>query len=236
MEVRGSFHIQPGHCPETLSCSRASFLASYVPMIRSRSATGLLALAALVLAAFALPADKLSIGSKAPMTDVKMMDTEGEAHTLADAAKENGLLVMFSCNTCPWVKAWEDRYNAVAKAAAKHDIGMIAINPNAAIRDDGESMADMKARAKKKGYQFPYVLDEGAKMATAFGATKTPDLFLFNGDMELVYRGAIDDSPRDADAVEERYIMTAMEAMVEGKEIKPTVTKSIGCTIKFPES
>ena len=205
-------------------------------MLRSRFTTGLLALAALVLAAFTLPADKLSIGSKAPMADVEMMDTEGEAHTLADAAKKNGLLVMFTCNTCPWVKAWEDRYNAVAKAAAKHDIGMIAINPNAAIRDDGESMDDMKARAEKKGYQFPYVLDEGAKMATAFGATKTPDLFLFNGDMELVYRGAIDDSPRDASAIEKHYIRTAIEAMVNGEEIDPTVTKSIGCTIKFPES
>ena len=205
-------------------------------MIRFRPATGLLALAALLFAAFTLAADKLEIGSTAPMTNVEMMDTEGQAHTLADAAKENGLLVMFTCNTCPWVEAWEDRYNDVAQKAAEHDIGMVAINPNAAIRDDGESMADMKARAEKKGYQFPYVLDEGAEMATAFGATKTPDLFLFNGDMELVYRGAIDDSPRDADAVEERYILTALETMANGKEINPEVTKSIGCTIKFPES
>jgi peroxiredoxin len=204
-------------------------------MIRLRT-IGLFALAALVLAAFTLPADKLSIGSTAPMTDVKMMDTEGEAHTLADAAKKNGLLVMFTCNTCPWVKAWEDRYNDVAKMAAKHDIGMIGINSNAAIRDDGESMTDMKARAEKKGYTFPYVLDEGAKLASAFGATKTPDLFLFNGDMELVYRGAIDDSPRDADGVEKRYIMTAIKALANGEEIEPTVTKSIGCTIKFPET
>lgn len=204
-------------------------------MIRFRP-TGLLALAALVFAAFTLPADKLEIGSKAPMTDVEMMDTAGNAHTLADAAKKNGLLVMFTCNTCPWVKAWEDRYNDVAEKAAEHEIGMIAINPNAAIRSDGESMADMMARAEKKGYQFPYVLDEGAKLASAFGATKTPDLFLFDGDMELVYRGAIDDSPRDASGVKERYIMTAMEAMAAGNEIEPTVTKSIGCTIKFPES
>jgi len=198
--------------------------------------TGILALAALVLVAFTLPADKLEIGSTAPKTDVEMTDTEGNAHTLADAAKENGLLVMFTCNTCPWVKAWEDRYNDVAQKAAKHDIGMIGINPNAAIRNDGESMEDMTARAEEKKYEFPYVLDEGATMASAFGATKTPDLFLFNGDMELVYRGAIDDSPRDADGVEKRYILTALEALANGEEIEPTVTKSIGCTIKFPES
>jgi len=205
-------------------------------MLPTRTATGFLALATLVLAAFTVPADKLSIGSAAPMTDVEMTDTKGEAHTLSSAAKKNGLLVMFTCNTCPWVEAWENRYNDVAEMAAKHDIGMIGINSNAAIRDDGESMADMKARAEDKSYRFPYVLDEGAKMASAFGATKTPDLFLFNGDMELVYRGAIDDSPRDASAVEQRYIMTAMEAMANGEEIDPTVTKSIGCTIKFPES
>jgi len=205
-------------------------------MIATRTTTGFLALLALVLTAFTLPADKLEIGSAAPMTDVKMTDTEGEPHTLASAAKKNGLLVMFTCNTCPWVKAWEDRYNDVAKKAAKHDIGMIAINPNAAIRDDGESMADMTARAEEKNYQFPYVLDEGAKLATAFGATKTPDLFLFNDDMKLTYRGAIDDSPREADGVQKRYIMTAMEAMANGETIEPTVTKSIGCTIKFPES
>jgi peroxiredoxin len=198
--------------------------------------TGILALAALILVAFTLPADKLEIGSTAPKTDVEMTDTEGNAHTLADAAKENGLLVMFTCNTCPWVKAWEDRYNDVAQKAAKHDIGMIGINPNAAIRNDGESMEDMTARAEEKGYEFPYVLDEGATMASAFGATKTPDLFLFNDDMELVYRGAIDDSPRDADGVEKRYILTALEALANGEEIEPTVTKSIGCTIKFPES
>jgi peroxiredoxin len=205
-------------------------------MIRFRSATGLLVLTALVLAAFGLRADKLEIGSPAPMTEVEMTGTEEETHTLAGAARENGLLVMFTCNTCPWVKAWEDRYNDVAQKAAEHDIGMIAVNPNAAIRDDGESMADMTSRAKEKGYQFPYVLDEGAELATAFGATKTPDLFLFNGDMELVYRGAIDDSPRDASSVQERYIMTAMRAMARGGEVEPTVTKSIGCTIKFPES
>jgi peroxiredoxin len=205
-------------------------------MLRSRPTTGLLALLVLVLAAFTLPADKLEIGSKAPMTDVTMTDTEGTAHTLADAAEKNGLLVMFTCNTCPWVKAWEDRYNDVAEKAAEHDIGMIAVNPNAAIRDGGESMADMKARAEKKGYEFPYVLDDGAKLATAFGATKTPDLFLFDGDMTLVYRGAIDDSPRDADGVQKRYILTAMESLATGTEIEPEVTKSIGCTIKFPES
>jgi len=205
-------------------------------MLPTRATTSLLVLATLVLTAFTVPADKLSIGSAAPKTDVEMTDTAGETHTLASAAKENGLLVMFTCNTCPWVEAWENRYNDVAQMAAKHDVGMIGINPNAAIRDDGESMADMTARANDKNYQFPYVLDEGAEMASAFGATKTPDLFLFNGDMELVYRGAIDDSPRDANAVKKRYIMTAIEAMTNGEEIEPTVTKSIGCTIKFPES
>lgn len=196
-----------------------------------------LALAACVLAAFTFatdaPPDRLEIGSKAPMTDYAMTDTDGEAHTLAGAAGENGLLVMFSCNTCPWVKAWEDRYDDTAAEARELGIGMIVPNPNTAIRDGGESMADMKARAQASGYTFPYVLDEGAQLASAFGATRTPDVFLFNSDMELVYRGAIDDNAKDAGSVEARYLSDAMHAMVNGEEIAPKTTRSIGCTIKF---
>jgi hypothetical protein len=93
----------------------------------------------------------------------------------------------------------------------------------------------MQARAEEMGYSFPYVLDEGSKLAEAFGATRTPDVFLFNADMELVYRGAIDDNARDAEAVESRYLFDAMTAMVSGNEIEPKVTKSIGCTIKWAE-
>ncbi len=204
-------------------------------MRRLRS-LALLALAACTLAAFSAAdhraADPLAIGATAPMTDAPLPTTAGETLTLADAAGENGLLVLFTCNTCPYVKAWEDRYNAVAEAAAARGIGMVAVNPNVAYRDRGDSMADMQARAEAKGYAFPYAVDENAALADAFGATKTPELFLFDADMTLAYHGALDDNARDAGAVEERYVMDALQAVASGEAVPAPVTKSIGCSIK----
>lgn len=209
-------------------------------MTFSKRVLPLLALAAFVAAAFTLapghaPPDPLEIGSQVPMAERAMTGTDGQTYTLGETAGENGLLVIFSCNTCPWVKAWEDRYNPTAAAAEELGIGMIAVNPNTAIRDRGESMADMKARAEKSGYAFPYVLDKNAKLAEAFGATRTPDVFLFNEDLELVYRGAIDDNAQNADAVENPYLANAMKALAAGSEIEPNVTKSLGCEIKYGE-
>ncbi|MEL7834711.1 thioredoxin family protein [Fodinibius sp. Rm-B-1B1-1] len=180
-------------------------------------------------------ADRLEIGAQAPLTDVEVTDVSGKVLTLDEVAEKNGLLVNFSCNTCPWVKAWEDRYNPIADLAEENDIGVIALNPNAAIRDGGESMEDMKARAEASGYSFYYALDEGAKLAEAFGATRTPDIFLFNGDMELVYTGAIDDDAKSAENVEQHYLKDAINNLVAGNKINPTTTKALGCTIKWPK-
>jgi len=178
--------------------------------------------------------DELAIGSKAPMTDVEVKDVSGETLTLVEVAMENGLLVNFSCNTCPWVKAWEDRYNPVAKLAKENGIGTIALNPNAAIRDKGEGMKDMQERAKQKGYEFYYALDKNAEFASAFGATRTPHIYLFNSDMELVYRGAIDDNAKSASDVENPYLKNAIKNLAAGNEIDPKTTRSLGCTIKWP--
>lgn len=179
--------------------------------------------------------DRLEIGAKAPLTDVEVQDVSGEVLTLEEVAKENGLLVNFSCNTCPWVGAWEDRYNPIAELAEKNGIGVIALNPNTAIRDGGESMQDMQERAEASNYQFYYALDENSRLAEAFGATRTPDIFLFNSDMELVYTGAIDDNAKSAEDVDEKYLENAINNMVAGKEISPKTTKALGCTIKWPE-
>jgi hypothetical protein len=179
--------------------------------------------------------DELAIGAKVPLADVEMQDVSGKALTLKDVAKSNGLLVNFSCNTCPWVEAWEDRYNPVAGLAKQHNIGVIALNPNAAIRGEGESLQDMKERASAKGYEFYYALDEGAKLAEAFGATRTPHIFLFNSDMELVYKGAIDDNAKSAEDVENPYLKNAIKNLAAGDKIEPQATKSLGCTIKWPE-
>lgn len=180
------------------------------------------------------PADRLEIGAKAPLANLEMTDVSGEVLTLEKVAGENGLLVNFSCNTCPWVEAWEDRYNPISRMAEENGIGVIMLNPNAAIRDDGESMEDMQSRAESSDYDFYYALDEQAKLAEAFGATRTPDIFLFNSDMELVYTGAIDDNAKSAEEVDQPYLKNAIQNLVAGKEINPKTTKALGCTIKWP--
>lgn len=178
---------------------------------------------------------ELEIGAKAPLADVEMKDVSGKMVSLADVKMENGLLVNFSCNTCPWVKRWEDRYNPVANLAKENGIGTIALNPNTAYRDKGDGFEDMEKRAKEMNYEFFYALDKDSKMAEAFGATRTPHIFLFNSDMELVYRGAIDDNARSADKVENQYLMDAIKSLGAGEEIATNTSKSLGCTIKWPE-
>lgn len=178
-------------------------------------------------------ASELALGSSIPLGDVKMTDISGKVVSLNDVKMKNGLLVNFTCNTCPWVVAWQDRYNALAEASNENGIGFITVNPNTRIRDRGESLDDMRDFAKKYGHKFLYTLDKGAELATAFGATKTPHIYLFDGSGKLVYRGAIDDNARKPSQVEEAYLMDAIAAVGEGKTVKVTETKALGCGIKF---
>ena len=181
----------------------------------------------------AAAADELDIGSEMPLAEVKMADVGGKNVSLKDAMGENGLLVVFSCNTCPWVNAWEDRYISVSKLSQKKGVGMIAINPNEGSRENGDSMDDMQSRAKKAKYDFYYTLDKESKLASAFGASRTPQIYLFNNKGTLVYRGAIDDNARRPRKVENPYLMDAINAMVAGKKINTASTKALGCGIKY---
>tara|TARA_Y100001949_G_scaffold149429_1_gene134119 strand:- start:91 stop:693 length:603 start_codon:yes stop_codon:yes gene_type:complete len=181
----------------------------------------------------AAAADELDIGSEMPLAEVKMADVGGKNVSLKDAMGENGLLVVFSCNTCPWVNAWEDRYISVSKLSQKKGVGMIAINPNEGSRENGDSMDDMQSRAKKAKYDFYYTLDKESKLASAFGASRTPQIYLFNNKGTLVYRGAIDDNARRPRKVENPYLMDAINAMVAGEKINTASTKALGCGIKY---
>lgn len=175
---------------------------------------------------------ELAIGAKAPMLDHEVEDVSGRSLTLNEISRSNGLLVLFSCNTCPWVMKWEDRYPVISELARTNNIGMIALNPNERYRNRGDGMEDMIKRAEKADYDFPYALDEDHVIADAFGATRTPQIYLFNSDMELVYVGAIDDNAQNAGAVNEFYLKNAVEQMVNGNEPVRPVTKSLGCSIK----
>ncbi len=183
--------------------------------------------------AFTTPmAAELELGKKAPKSDFKMMDITGKKLSMEDMKGKNGLLVIFSCNTCPWVLAWEDRYNELAALAKSKDIGMVGVNSNEAKRADDDSMEQMKAHATEMKYKFNYVLDTNSQLADALGATRTPHVYLFNSDLKLMYRGAIDDNSKDASAVTHPYLKNAITNMALGKEIDPETTRSLGCSIK----
>lgn len=175
---------------------------------------------------------QLPLGSTLPLGDVQMEGVSGRNLTLDGVKGEKGLLVIFSCNTCPWVVKWEDRYPVVQKMAEANDIGMILLNPNEDYRDKGDGMQDMILYAEKAGYTIPYVLDKNHRVADAFGASRTPHVYLFDSEDKLVYVGAIDDNANSAADVEEFYIKDAIEQLSAGQPITTASTKSIGCTIK----
>ena len=176
---------------------------------------------------------ELEIGSAMPLMDHQLADISGNTMTLADVKGDAGTLVVFSCNTCPWVIRWEDRYVSLANTYAPKGIGMIAVNSNAARFGSEDSLEEMVEHAKNNGYNFPYAQDPESELASAFGATKTPHIYLFNADDELVYLGAIDDNAKNAKKVEVPFLANAIDALLAGKPINPQTTKALGCSIKF---
>jgi peroxiredoxin len=175
----------------------------------------------------------LNIGDKAPKTDVKMKNVDGRELSIASVAGEKGTLVIFSCNHCPFVKGWESRTAEIGNTYMKKGIGVIQINPNDPGAFAEDNYEQMQKRAKDRGFEFPYVVDETSNVARAFGATRTPEVFLFDKDGKLVYHGAIDDNSKDAGKVEAHFLKDALDALVSGKEIANKETKAIGCTIKL---
>lgn len=184
----------------------------------------------------------LEIGEKAPMVSEKMKDVSNNDYSLSDLKKENGLLVIFSCNTCPFViggmgdsEGWEGRYNEVFDHATAKGVGMVLVNSNEAKREKGDSFEDMQNRWKEKELKSPYVLDVNNKLADAFGARTTPHVYLFDKDMKLVYVGAIDDNVNSSKEVKEHYLKSAITQLAAGKKINPNQTKNMGCSIKRVE-
>ena len=180
-----------------------------------------------------LLAGELEIGTTMPLKDLELADISGKNMTLANVKGDAGTLVVFSCNTCPWVIRWEDRYVSLANTYAQKGIGMIAVNSNAARFGGEDSLEEMLEHAKNNGYNFPYAQDPESELASAFGATKTPHIYLFNGDDKLVYRGAIDDNAKNAKKVDVPFLANAIDALLAGNPINPQTTKALGCSIKF---
>ena len=175
----------------------------------------------------------LNIGDSAPLSKEKMEDISGKQMSLADLKGENGLLVIFSCNTCPYVIAWEDQYNPLEALGKKNKIGTVLINSNEAKRTGDDSMEMMQAHAEKEEYTMPYLVDTNSKLADAFGANTTPHIYLFDADMKLVYKGAINDKfESNEKTAKEFFLEDAIKALGSGKDIKVKETQNRGCSIK----
>jgi len=188
--------------------------------------------AVLAFAVAMKPVDPLPIGSKIPATDVKLTDVSGKIITLKNAVNKNGLLVMFSSNACPFVVKNQKRTIRIANLALKKQIGVVILNSNEAQRTGEDSFEEMKAYAAGQKYDWSYVLDKNSEVADAFGATRTPECFLFNSDRVLVYHGAIDNNAGDEDAVTREHLSMAIGEMLEGKPVSVPESKSVGCSIK----
>ncbi|MFN7911549.1 MAG: thioredoxin family protein [Bacteroidota bacterium] len=174
---------------------------------------------------------EIAINSPIPMPDYKMKDVSGKEISLNEAKTAKGLLVIFSCNTCPYVKLSESRIKDLSSLCAANQIGCILINSNEAQRGEEDSFDEMVKYYNGQGLKCYYSVDIKSQLANAFGATRTPQCFLFN-NKGLIYKGAIDDNVKDPAAVKDAYLKNAIEALAKSGIPTTQETKSIGCTIK----
>ncbi len=194
----------------------------------------LMLISALCISLLAFVEGGLKVGDTAP--DFKLKNIDGKEMSMADFDQAKGFIVVFTCNTCPYSVMYEDRIIAANNKYAPMGYPVIAINPNDVNRRPGDSFAEMKARAKEKGFNFPYLYDSTQEVATAYGATRTPHVYLLDKARTVQYIGAIDNNASEASEVTEDYLAEAIAAMEAGKKPDPNFTKAVGCTIKWKES
>ena len=169
-------------------------------------------------------------------SDFKLKNIDGKMVSMADYKNAKGFIVTFTCNHCPYAKAYEDRIIALNNKYAAKGYPVIAINPNDAVQYPEDDFSSMKLRAKEKNFTFPYLHDESQDVARAYGAIKTPHIFIVqkeNQQFIVKYIGAIDDNWEDATAVKEKYVENALDALLKGQPVAVANTKAIGCGVKW---
>ena len=190
----------------------------------------------LVTAAFTIPeTDGGGYGIGDVVKDFSLKNIDGKMVSLSDFNEAKGYIVTFTCNTCPYAVAYEQRIIDLDKKFAPKGYPVIAIMPNNTKIKPGDGFEAMQRRAKDKGYTFPYLIDEDQSVFPQFGATKTPHIFVLEKTKKgnvVRYIGAIDDNYQDANAVKEKYVDQAVHALLNGKEVEKTTTRAIGCSIK----
>jgi len=168
--------------------------------------------------------------------DFQLKNTDGKNVSLADYKNAKGYIVIFTCNHCPYAKAYEQRIMGLDKMYASKGYPVIAINPNDTKAVPDDSYENMVSVAKAKGYTFPYLIDETQQVARQFGAARTPHVFVLNKTdkgLQVAYIGAIDDNTEDASAVTHKYVEDAVNSLLKGQQVPVTETKAVGCTIKW---
>ena len=181
---------------------------------------------------------ELKIGKKVPAMDIKMTATDGKSYSLADFQGEKGTMIVFSCNTCPFVvgndnfDGWEKQYNDLYKKAQEAKVGFVLINSNAAKHEGADSMEKMKEHAKAQGYEMSYLMDANSAVADAFGAKTTPHLFVIDQEGKLVLRGSIDNSWDNDRTDLETYALDAIDYLTQGTKLSDKTPAPRGCSIK----
>jgi len=200
--------------------------------MKTIKSTLLLAVIAIITLAFTVKTDKgYNVGDT--IEDFSLKNVDGNKISLKDYDDAKGFIIIFTCNTCPYSVANENRIIALQDKYEELGYPVIAINPNDPKAQPGDSFEKMKVRAEEKGFNFPYLFDEGQKVYPKFGASKTPHVYIVSKpEMKVEYIGAIDDSSRDASTVKVKYIETVVDELLAGKTPSITETRAIGCSIK----
>lgn len=174
---------------------------------------------------------KLDLGTEAVAFELPGVD--GRTHSLSDYEGKDVIVVVFSCNHCPYVRAWEGRMIEIQRDYAASGVQLVAINSNDATKYPEDGFEEMKERAASRGFNFPYLHDESQDVAAAYGAERTPEVFVFDRDRRLRYHGAIDDNYDDPQRVERHYLRDALDALLRGEKPVVEETQPIGCTVKW---
>jgi peroxiredoxin len=169
------------------------------------------------------------------VANFSLKNVDGSHVSLSDYQDEKGVIVIFTCNHCPYAQAWEDRIIQIDRQFDPKGYPVVAIQPNDPELVPQDNFKNMKKRAREKNYSFPYLLDETQEVYRTFGATRTPHVFVLqnhSGEFMVRYIGTIDDNYKDADKVEKRYLASAVNALLNGNKPDPAKTKAVGCSIK----
>ncbi len=170
-----------------------------------------------------------------PLADRPMLSVDGRQVTLAQLRGPRGLVIVFWSNRCPWAARYESRLKKLAERYGARGVAFVLVNANDPKAFPQESLEASRQQAQRRGYAMPYLQDKGAALARALGASRTPEVFVFDAKNQLIYRGAIDDSPGDATNAQRTYLQIALEALLQGEAPATTETGAFGCLIRFPQ-